>query len=223
MPQFLRKLKSDSLADKAADMIRSAIFEGHIKPEERLTIEHIAAQLGISRTPVREALKALETDGMIKILPNRGAVVQRFGRPELADRFTVRATLEGLAGELACRNDGKRVAGLLAANTEKLAERMAEIEPEDLHAVSELVELNGEFHDTILAASQSETVLRMHSSLRMPMAYRLYTWRSVDRQRASYDFHRRIVDAFRQDDAGEVRRLLESHILEARDFVVAEH
>jgi len=56
MPQFLRKLKSDSLADKAADMIRSAIFEGHIKPEERLTIEHIAAQLGISRTPVREAL-----------------------------------------------------------------------------------------------------------------------------------------------------------------------
>lgn len=223
MPQFLRKLKSDSLADKAADMIRSAIFEGHIKPEERLTIEHIAAQMGISRTPVREALKALETDGMIKIVANRGAVVQRFGRPEVSDRFTVRATLEGLAGELACRNDSKRVAGLLAANTDKLADRMAEIEPEDLHAVSELVELNAEFHDTILEASQSETVLRMHASLRMPMAYRLYTWRSVERQRASYDFHRRIVDAFGQDDAGEVRRLLESHILEARDFVVAEH
>ncbi len=223
MTKYLSKLSADSLADKAAEMIRSAIFDGHIQPDERITIEHIAAQLGISRTPVREALKALETDGIIKILPNRGAVVQRFGRPELSDRFTVRATLEGLAGELACRNDGKRVAALLSANNERLADRMAEIEPEDLHAVSELVALNGEFHETILAASQSETAMRMLATLRMPMAYRLYTWRSVERQRVSYDFHRRIVDAFGQDDPAEVRRLLESHILEARDFVVAEH
>ena len=76
MSNNLSKLQSDSLADKARDMIRAAIFEGHIQPDERLTIEHIAAQLGISRTPVREALKALETDGIVKLLPNRGAIVQ---------------------------------------------------------------------------------------------------------------------------------------------------
>ena len=218
----LQKLHPDSLADRARDMIRSAIFEGHIKPDERLTIEHIAAQLGISRTPVREALKALETDGIIKILPNRGAIVQSFSKPELFDRYTVRAALEGLAGELACRNDGKRVGTLLAANNDKLAERLREIEPEDLHAVGELVALNSEFHDAILAASRSEMTARMLGSLRMPMAYRLYNWRSADRQRASHDFHDRIVHAFRQDDAAQVRQLLEAHILEARDFLVAE-
>jgi GntR family transcriptional regulator, vanillate catabolism transcriptional regulator len=222
MSNFLKKLQPDSLADKAADMIRRAIFEGHIKPEERLTIEHIAAQLGISRTPVREALKALETDGIIRILPNRGAIVQSFTRPELADRYTVRAALEGLAGELACRNDGRKVAALLAANNDKLGESLRHIESEDLHAIGELVALNSEFHDTILAASGSATIARMHGTLRMPVAYRVYNWRSAERRRASHDFHTRIVEAFQQDDATEVRRLLEAHILEARDFLVAD-
>ncbi len=222
MSNFLRKLQPDSLADQAAEMIRRAIFEGHIKPEERLTIEHIAAQMGISRTPVREALKALETDGIIRILPNRGAIVQSFTRPELAERYTVRAALEGLAGELACRNEGKKVAALLAANNDRLGERLRDIEPENLHAIGELVELNSQFHDAILAASASPTIARMHATLQMPIAYRIYNWRSAGRRHASHDFHSRIVEGFQQDDPAEVRRLLEAHILDARDFLVAD-
>lgn len=217
----LRSIAAEPLANQARDSIRSAIFEGRIQPDERLTIEHIAAELGISRTPVREALKALETDGIIKILPNRGAVVQRFDKAEIVDRYTVRATLEGLAGELACRHDADGVADRLETNCERLEARLREVHVEDLHAVSDLVALNGEFHSTILAASGSVTIARILDTLRMPMAYRLYTWRSADRQQASLDFHRRIVAAFRRRQAKQVRRLLEGHILEAKDFLVA--
>ncbi len=222
MTNHLRKLQSNSLADKARDMIRAAIFEGHIQPEERLTIEHIAEQLGISRTPVREALKALETDGIVKLLPNRGAIVQSFSRAELADRFRVRAALEGLAGELACRNEGKRLGAVLAVNQKKLVECIRKAEPDDLHAASAMVALNGEFHDAILAASGSEVTTRLLATLRMPMAYRLYHWRSPVRQRAQSKFHARIVDAFLQEDPAEVRRLLEGHILDGRDFILED-
>lgn len=220
MSNNLSKLHSDSLADKAREMIRAAIFEGHIQPDERLTIEHIAAQLGISRTPVREALKALETDGIVKLLPNRGAIVQSFNRDELADRFRVRAALEGLAGELACRNEGKRLGALLAANQQQLADCIRDAAPDDLQAASAMVKLNGEFHDAILAASGSDVTARLLDALRMPMAYRLYHWRSPERQAAQLAFHARIVEAFQQEKPQEVRRLLEEHILDGRDFIL---
>src|SRR4051794_8198488 len=94
----LSRLTDTSLASRAKDLIRAAIFEGKIRPEERLTIERIADELGISRTPVREALKALESDGVIQLLPRRGAIVARFSRQEIFDRYTVRAMIEGYAG-----------------------------------------------------------------------------------------------------------------------------
>lgn len=220
MTNNLSKLHSDSLADKAREMIRAAIFDGHIQPDERLTIEHIAAQLGISRTPVREALKALETDGIVKLLPNRGAIVQSFTRDDLADRFRVRAALEGLAGELACRNDGKRLGALLAANQKQLADCIRDAVPNDLQAASVMVKLNGEFHDAILSSSGSEVTARLLEALRMPMAYRIYHWRSPERQAVQLKFHALIVDAFKQDNPQEVRRLLEEHILDGRDFIL---
>ena len=107
--KVLGPISNQSLADQARDLIREAIFNGKIKPEERLTIERIAADIGISRTPVREALKALETDGILRIEPHRGAVVRRFDKDELYDFHTIRAQLEGYAGELACKRDAAAV------------------------------------------------------------------------------------------------------------------
>jgi len=214
--------QADSMADKARKMIRDAIFEGTIQPDERLKIEHLAAQLGISRTPVREALKALETDGIVKLLPNRGAIVQSYSRTEWADRFQVRAVLEGLSGELACRNKGRQLGMELAAIQEKLVEVMKEAQPGDLVAAGKLVALNSAFHEAIHEASGSETTNRMLETLRMPMAYRVYQWRSVERQQAHSDFHFKIIQALLAEDPAEVRRMMESHIMEGRAFVLKE-
>lgn len=220
-PNKLGSISAHSLADQARDLIREAIFEGKIKPEERLTIERIAAEFGISRTPVREALKALETDGIVRIQPHRGAIVQRFDEDELADRYTVRALLEGYAGELACKADANAIARDLEANCAQLQQAMATTPSDDLDAVRVLVDLNARFHERILSASGSKTVLRMLDTLRMPVAYRLYIWRVPERQQFSLDIHRRIAQAFRASRPGEVRRLMEAHLLEARDFLLA--
>ena len=218
----LERMNARSLADRARDMIRNAIFEGRMAPDEMLTIEHIAEELGISRTPVREALKALESDGIVKLLPNKGAVVQRFDRAEIQDRYTVRAALEGLAGELACKNKADQLAMELARNCTTLAQLLATTDRDDLRAVSELVRLNSEFHDAILAAANSATTVRTLATLQMPMAYRIYTWRSVERANVSLEFHREIVSAFGEKNPKLVRKLLEDHIIDARDFLVID-
>jgi GntR family transcriptional regulator, vanillate catabolism transcriptional regulator len=219
--KVLGPISNQSLADQARDLIREAIFNGKIKPEERLTIERIAAEFGISRTPVREALKALETDGIVRIEPHRGAVVQRFDKDELYDRYSIRALLEGHAGELACKREPLAVAADLDRNCAELKKALASARADDLDTIQVLVELNLQFHERILAASGSATVRRMLETLRMPFAYRLYNWRVPQRQAISLDFHRRIAQAFRAKQPKQVRRLMEAHVLEARDFLTA--
>ena len=216
----LGTISNQSLADQARDLIRQAIYEGKIQPEERLTIERLAADFGISRTPVREALKALETDGIVRMHPHRGAVVQRFEKDELFDRYSIRALLEGHAGQLACAADAEGVAADLEANCDRLEKAITSAKAGDLAAIQVLVELNLQFHERILTAAGSATTQRVLDSLRMPFAYRLYNWRSPERQKVSLDFHRSIARAFRAGKAKEVRRLMESHLLEARDFLM---
>ena len=220
-PRKLGTISNQSLADQARDLIRQAIYEGRIKPEERLTIERIAAEFGISRTPVREALKALETDGMVRIHPHRGAIVQKFEKAELHDRYSVRALLESHAGRLACEADAAGIATDLEANCAALEKAIARARPDDLAATRVLVELNSQFHDRILGASGSTTTLRMLETLRMPVAYRLYSWRSPQRQKVSLRFHRAIAKAFRAARSDEVGRLMEAHLIEARDFLMS--
>jgi GntR family transcriptional regulator of vanillate catabolism len=220
-PKPLGTISNQSLADQARDLIREAIFNGKIKPEERLTIERIAADFGISRTPVREALKALETDGIVRIQPHRGAIVQRFDKDELYDRYSVRALLEGYAGELACKREPLAVARDLEQNCLDLKRAMASVRADDLDTIQVLVQLNLQFHERILLASGSATVRRMLEALQMPFAYRLYNWRVAERQTISLDFHRQITQAFRAKQPKQVRRLMEAHVLEARDFLTA--
>lgn len=220
--QKLASIRNQSLADQARDLIRQAIFEGKILPAERLTIERIAADLGISRTPVREALKALETDGIVRIHPHRGAIVQRFETDELHDRYSVRALLEGHAGALACKADALGIAADLESNCEQLGRAIAKARSDDLDSLRVLTELNSRFHDRILGASESTTTLRLLETLRMPLAYRLYIWRVPERQKMSLEYHRLIAQAFRARRPKDVKRLMEEHLLEARDFLVAQ-
>ncbi len=215
------QLANQSLADQARDLIRQAIFEGKIKPEERLTIERIAEDLGISRTPVREALKALEADGILRVLPRRGAIVEKFDADEVYDRYTVRAMLEGYAGERACKAHAVELAGELSANCDILGREVVAVDPDDLNRVRRLVELNRAFHQTILKASGSATVTRMLGTVSTPLAYQLYYWRTPARQQVSLHFHRQIAEAFRANQPQQARRLMEDHLLETRDFLMS--
>lgn len=223
----LKKVTAHSLANQARTLIRDAIFEGKIKPEERLTIERIANELGISRTPVREALKLLEADGILKILPNRGAIVQRFDKEELSERYAVRALLESYAAELACARQTDELVARLEDNCLRMERGITELEQinlsgqDDLEKISSLLELNREFHDLILEASGAGIVIKLLSSLQMPVAYRLYQWRVPARRSAVLDYHRMIVERFRKKDPSGAGKAMKDHIHDVREFLLS--
>ena len=102
--QAIQPINRRPLHEEAVDRLRDLIVRGDLAPGARLNERLLCGQLGISRTPLREAIKLLATEGLVELLPNRGAVVAAIDAPRLADTLQVMGALEGLAGELACRN-----------------------------------------------------------------------------------------------------------------------
>ena len=100
------------LPERIASTLRNAIVGSVLAPGARLEEQGLAKRLGVSRVPLREAFRVLAGEGLVVIQPNRGAVVRRFDSDEIRDRYSVRAQLEGYAGELACNRDAAGVARL---------------------------------------------------------------------------------------------------------------
>ena len=92
------------LHEEAADRIRDLIVQGRLAPGTRLNERLLTEQLGLSRTPLRESFKVLATEGLVELLPNRGAIVSQIDPARLAETLAVMGALEALAGELACRH-----------------------------------------------------------------------------------------------------------------------
>jgi DNA-binding GntR family transcriptional regulator len=92
------------LHEEAADRLRDLIVQGHLATGARLNERLLTAQIGVSRTPLREAIKVLATEGLVELLPNRGAIVSQMDPVRLGESLAVMGALEALAGELACRN-----------------------------------------------------------------------------------------------------------------------
>ena len=123
MKQDLKLKMNDALPlrDVVFDTLRQAILDGTLQPGERLMELHLAQQLGVSRTPVREALRKLELEGLVLNIPRRGAVVAQITQKDLEDVLEVRAALEELAVRQAC----KKISSLQTARLQEAADRFA--------------------------------------------------------------------------------------------------
>jgi DNA-binding GntR family transcriptional regulator len=199
-----------------AARIREAIIGGVLQPGERLKEERLARELGTSRTPVREALRVLQSEGLIVAMPNRGAVVRSYTLAELEEMYDLRELLEGHAA----RRAAERITPETVAELQESCDRFAElITGADL---SSLVEENAFFHGTILRASDSERLTTMvREVIALPLVYRSYIWYSPEQADASYRFHRFLVEALDAHDAERAHRVMCEHVAAARSVLVA--
>ena len=184
----------------ATELIREAILDGRLPPGQRLKEEELARELGISRTPVREALLVLQAEGLVDAAPNRGAVVRSHDGDDLEDLYQLRALLEGYAARRA------------AANISEASEG----------DVQELVRENLLFHNVILDASGSRRVAELvRKVIELPLVYRSYIWYSVDQRRISAHYHRQITKALEARDGERAELVMKEHVFEARDVLVS--
>ncbi len=197
-----------SLRGRVFSRVREDILSGKYKDSEELKENTIAAELGVSRTPVREALRQLELEGLVSIIPNKGAYVTGISEKDIHDIYIIRSYLEGLCARWACEHI-----------TEEQIEAMEEtIYLSDFHARKghneQLVELDNRFHELIYEASNSKILNHVLSDFHQYVErVRKITLSSSERAAESNEEHRLILDAIRNRDGDKAETLAHEHIV----------
>lgn len=187
--------------------LREAILTGKLQPGERLMEIQLAQRLGVSRTPVREAIRKLEIEGLAVMIPRRGAEVARITEKQLRDVLEVRRALEELAVQLACRR-------ITRDGIEQL--RQAHLEVKDMAAkqnLPELVQADVHFHEIIYLAADNERLLQLLNNLRQQMyRYRLEYLKNVNNHELIIKEHQAILEGMDKLDTGAATRAIRQHI-----------
>jgi DNA-binding GntR family transcriptional regulator len=160
-----------TVKDQLVDRLRADIVCGAVEPGEYLRLEDIAGRFDVSTMPVREALRELESEGLVTIFPHRGAIVTELTPEDLADLYDIRATLEAMAARLA-------VPRLTKPTLEELGEIVDQMDGELGH-ISALVTLNHRFHSTLYAASGRHILCELNHGLRYRAQHYLHAYMQI--------------------------------------------
>jgi DNA-binding GntR family transcriptional regulator len=204
-----------SLGSQAYQEVRRIILEGQISPGEKLNEGELAKALGVSRTPIREAVNRLEKEGLVEIFPQRGAFVIQFTEKDVYELFLIRENLEGLAARLAA----EKITPSSLAKLETCVEGFNE--PFQKKDVQRYSREDLKFHQTIVLLSEGRRLVKLVSLLldhiRM---FRLTTRGVPDRMKTSLEEHRGIIEALRVRNTEGAERRMRDHIRNVRDGVM---
>lgn len=199
-----------SAADYAYAALRREIVDGRFAPGRRIREIEISTWLGISRTPVRQALSRLEVEGLLTVLPRVGMVVATLDDAAMAELYDIREVLEGAAASLAARNASPREIATLQA----MVEQEAQLPPDP----PVLIQHNLLFHQAIYAAAHNQFLLKSVQALHDSLALLGPTTLAVkDRPQAVAEEHRAIVEAIAARDPERAEAAAKRHIRQAGD------
>lgn len=200
-------------AEKAYAIIRTAVLEGEFSPGDHLKEERLVKLCGVSRTPVREAIKRLATEYYVVMKPHMGGYVANWTPQEIEDIFKLRALAEGMAA--------RRAAGLITAEQIKILKNQHKIIDDMLNNDTEFnieifLSANKIFHDTIIDATQSETIKQSVSRLVSPpiVAQTAYNYTRADLQRSN-NHHLELIEALEVRNGDWCDAIMQTHILTA--------
>lgn len=203
------------LRDVVFNTLRRAILRGELKPGERLMEIQLANKLGVSRTPIREAIRKLELEGLVLMVPRKGAEVAEITEKNLRDVLEVRCALEELAVQLACdRIDEARMQQLLdaAAHFRNIL---------GTADITELGEADEAFHDVIFQATDNRRLIQLLNNLREQMyRYRIEYLKKKECYPQLLEEHAAIIQAIREHDKAKATEITVQHINNQVDTVV---
>jgi DNA-binding GntR family transcriptional regulator len=206
--QMHRTVKS-TLVEK----LRDAIILGEYIPGQHLRLEDIAARFDISTTPVREALRDLEVEGLVSIFPHRGAVVTQLSADDLLDIYEVRATLEEMATRLAVPNIGDDTFAQLELYIEQMDNHLGDL--------ATLVKLNHKFHYTLYCASGRRHLCEITSILRRRTQHYLHAYIShLGGMPMAQEEHRAVIEACRKGDTERAATIIYDHVTHVGNSII---
>ena len=210
----MEEYQDHSLRGKVFQKVREDILSGVYKEHEELRETVLSKKLGVSRTPVREALRQLELEGLVTMIPNKGAYVTGISQKDVYDIYRIRSVLEGLCARWATEHiTEEQIEGLeeIILLSEFHLERSGE-------QAGQVTELDGKFHKVLYEASNSRILEHVLSDFHkyVKMA-RTLSVEEQDRAVKSVEEHREILEAIRNKDAGRAEALADRHIRKAME------
>lgn len=207
--------KYKPLREIVFESIRGAILSGSLKPGERLMEVQVAEKLGVSRTPIREAIRKLELEGLVVMIPRKGAYVADLSIKDITDALEIRAALEGLAAGLASMR-------ITEEEIEELELTAVEfhkaIEQEDYDL---MIQRDIEFHAKIFAATRNEKLVQLTNNLREQVQrFRDIYLRKSNKSKELSREHYEIAEAIASRNINRAEELAKKHIINAENYIM---
>jgi len=208
----------ETLSERIYSSLEEAILEGKIKPNDRLIEDELSKMFGISRAPIREALRWLEKDRLVRIVPRKGAVVQSISEEDIRDIYEIRSVLEGLAARLFCERASEEELGRLGSILRK-----TEILPPHKHQMQRYRELNREFHDAIILGSRNKKILEAYNHFKKQIAWFQNVTLAFDfRFEVSLKEHKKLLALFFKRDSEKAEIQARQHIENAAKILLSD-
>jgi len=207
MSAVIENSRPVSQAQKLRDALEEEIVNGKLRPGDRLDEAALAERFAVSRTPIREAFKALVGSGLVETIPNRGTFVASLGLPQLIEMFEVMAELEGMCARLAARRISERQTSELQSLLDSCATAQQQGDPDAYYYENE------RFHDCIYRASHNAFLAQQARQLQTRLKpYRRLQLRVRNRAARSLEEHRRIVEAILAGDGRSAEQHIKDHV-----------
>ncbi|GAB3766981.1 GntR family transcriptional regulator [Ramlibacter monticola] len=206
-----------ALHEQVAQRLRQMLVEGRIAPGAKLNERELSERLNVSRTPLREAIKMLAAEGLVELLPNRGAVAVSLTEEDIANTFEVMAGLESQAGELAAqRITESELAEIQAMHFEM----MAAYTRRDL---SSYYTLNARIHSAISAAAKNPVLAQVYQQVNARLqALRFRSNQDGEKWKNAMKEHEKMIEALAAHDGAAMREVLLSHLRNKREVVLEQ-
>jgi DNA-binding GntR family transcriptional regulator len=197
-----------NLHDMLVAGIREMVIAGALRPGDKIPEQALCQRFGVSRTPLREALKVLASEGMLQLLPRRGAIVANVSPEEVDELFPVMAVLEALAGELVCKRASDADLEQLGAIHDHMMRAYA------IRDEATYLQANRSFHETLVATAGNATLTANYMQILMrTRAFRFVARKSPENWDAAVCDHHAIMDALRARNVARSARLLRRHVM----------
>ncbi|KCZ92137.1 GntR family transcriptional regulator [Hyphomonas johnsonii] len=203
--------------DIAYETIRDGIREGKYPPGSHLTAQALAEESGLSRTPVREAMRRLHAEALIQFIPNRGAFVATWSKREIEQIYDLRILLESFAA----REAASQISDLQLQELRRIADEMQAITLTEKPDPEQVTALNDEFHKLVLDASGNERLRTLLGSIvEVPLVLNTFRSYSVEQIRRSAAQHIELTNALEAKDRDWSGAIMTAHILSARNTLM---
>ena len=210
----LSQINNKPLREQVLDALREAIVQGDLKPGQVLIEADLAAQLGVSRAPIREALQKLNSEGLLETVPYHGTTVRRLSRQDIEELYSLRSALEVFAVRRIIAHDNPDDIARLRAHYGRM------LAAADRGSLKELNELDRAFHDILIDLSRHNLLAVVWSmvGLRIRQVMALLNMRNEDIKQIAYN-HLPIIDALDDRDEDRAVALVRRHIASTGDLI----